>query len=51
VLLSEVEYIDVTLIVPLCEVTTDAFLDDAQQLLAFTLYLTVDTKYIFRIEM
>jgi hypothetical protein len=36
----------VTSIVSRCEVTIDAFLDDVQELLAFT----TDTKYNARIE-
>jgi len=48
---SEVGYMGVTSIVPRCKVTTDAFLDDVQELLAFTSCLTTDTKYNVRIEM
>jgi len=40
----------VTKIVLRCEVTTDAFLDDVQELLAFTLFLTMYTKYNVPIE-
>jgi hypothetical protein len=36
---------EVTSIVPRCEVTTDAFLVDVQELLAFAFCLITDTKY------